>query len=475
MKAKTLFAATATVLAIAASSAFFYINQRPKILDYTSSDFIESTDIVQNPCQGFYNLYGFTLSDSDSTQALSLSKSLSSSDTNSLALVHINLKKFQNKDLSTEALSQLETILSSCESSRKYLILRFLYDWDGNATATEPDNISQILTHIAQIAPYVNNHKEIIYMIQGSFTGNYGEMHGSDYTDSSDISVLLEHMNKWIDPDIFLAVRTPAQWRNITGRDSSLSFEESFTGSLPSRLSLFNDGMLGSDTDLGTYGTSPISDQDQLDGKRPREEELRFQNTLCSFVPNGGECVSDNCWNDLESAVSHLSDMHVSYLNSAYDETVLNKWRNSSYHGEDLFYGINGYDYIASHLGFRYVVTDSFLNYESSGNPFTTLSVSLKNEGFSSSYRPFQTYLNLVSDSKKDTEISSFDIVFDARTFLSKEDTVLSADINPDELKRGTYSVYLAMEDNCGTKIHFANENEFSEKYGLLLGTLTIK
>ena len=48
---------------------------------------------------------------------------------------------------------------------------------------------------------------------------------------------------------------------------------------------------------------------------RDREEELAFQDVLCSSVPSGGEVIVDNPYNDLENAIADLKTMHVSYLN----------------------------------------------------------------------------------------------------------------------------------------------------------------
>ena len=98
--------------------------------------------------------------------------------------------------------------------------------------------------------------------------------------------------------------------------------------SLASRLGLYNDGMLGSANDTGTYGDKAAADLDtNYSDAWTREDELAFQNDLCLYVPNGGEVIIDNVYNDFDNAVKDLSQMHVSYLNSEYDSTVLNKWK----------------------------------------------------------------------------------------------------------------------------------------------------
>lgn len=84
--------------------------------------------------------------------------------------------------------------------------------------------------------------------------------------------------------------------------------------------------MLGTANDTGTYGDTPAS-ADAYRSAWVREDELDFQNRLCNFVPNGGEVILDNPFNDLAHALSDLSRMHVSYLNSEHDPAVLDKWK----------------------------------------------------------------------------------------------------------------------------------------------------
>ena len=100
--------------------------------------------------------------------------------------------------------------------------------------------------------------------------------------------------------------------------------------SLMGRLGLFNDGMLGSESDLGTYGDTARRDATSPSYKGTRKEELAFQNNLCRYVPNGGEVIFNNTLSDLETSVSALRTMHVSYLNADNDGRVMEKWRNTT-------------------------------------------------------------------------------------------------------------------------------------------------
>jgi hypothetical protein len=131
------------------------------------------------------------------------------------------------------------------------------------------------------------------------------------------------------------------------------------------RLGLFNDGLLGSVTDLGTFP------------EEEREETCRFQEQLCRYVPNGGEAVGEDACGELENAVAYFRRIRISYLNGVYDERVLSRWRNSTYQGE------NGYAYIGKHLGYRFVLTGAELTGRGKRK---LLSVTLENRGFAPIY-----------------------------------------------------------------------------------------
>ena len=128
---------------------------------------------------------------------------------------------------------------------------------------------------------------------------------------------------------------------------------------------LFNDGIMASESDLGTY--------------TDRSRELSYQDEVCLTVPNGGEVVSDTVYNDVENAMNTLQTMHVSYLNRMYDEKVLKKWKNQPY--EDT----TGYDYIGAHLGYRYEISGTAFSYKMFGQT-AKLTLSVKNTGFAPAY-----------------------------------------------------------------------------------------
>ena len=394
---------------------------------FTAEKFSESNEVLENPYQGYYHIIGYALNDTDEAIA-------SHADTysDSLVLLEINLKNYKNTTISEHALSQLEQIFKDWSNTDTQILLRFLYDWDGIAKATEPDSLSTILTHIDQVSEIVNRYSDSVYLMQGIFIGNWGEMHGSEFMDDTSVHTLINHLNESIDSSIYLSVRTPAHWRMITNLYDAPKKSPSYKGT--------------------------------------REDELKFQNTLCQYVPNGGEVVSDNSYNDLPSAVESLTTMHVSYLNADYDNTVLDKWKNTTWNQNDAFYGCDGYTYIQAHLGYRYLVTKCTVKTSGFLNPQLNLSIGLQNTGFGNALKEFHATLKFKNT--ETGEISSVPIDYDFRKLKSTQKKTLSVSLPRKSLKSGSYQVFLSITDAQSEKqISLANTQGMQEE-GLLLGRM---
>ncbi len=437
--------------------AFYRASYAPAVCTETASE-------LSNPYIGWYHMYGYVLG-SDTISYLPDPDFSSDTQESGLVLLEINLCRFSDQSLSSSALSQLDTILSAWKKNGNQIILRFLYDWDGKAKESEPQSIDQIFQHMDQTAEIVNRYTDCVFLMQGIFVGNCGEMNNSNYMSDENCAALTQHLADVIDPSIFLSVRTPVQRRRVLDSMEVPSEENAFDGSLSSRLGLYNDGMLGTANDTGTYGDTPAS-ADAYRSAWVREDELVFQNTLCNFVPNGGEVILDNPYNDLENAISDLTQMHVSYLNSAHDLAVLDKWKNSVYEDENsIFNGLTGYDYIGRHLGYRYVVRDTSLDRSS-------LTIQLENVGFSVGYRKMDLQLTLVSD---EGEIFSYPLSDDSRFWTPGNTVELSVSLPFRELEKGTYTVYFQMTDPSLQR-EIIPANSFSHSaYGYQIGSLELK
>lgn len=464
MKSKRTIFSTLLILCIFLATGGFLLTARIRFTEYRPGDCPESAAELSNPWNGWYRIYRYDLSDSNPEPFLEISRLAPGPG---LALLEFNLQNYADGPVSEDGLSRLDALLQAWDDAGKQLIVRFLYDWDGHALDREPESLDQILTHMSQTAEVLNAHTDCVYILQGAFIGSWGEMHGSRHASEENLITLMNHLDTVVSPDIYLAVRTPEQWRSVTGTDGPGGEETS----LSRRLGVFNDGMLGSVTDLNTYGEPDAGPG----GKRPREEELSFLNCLGREIPHGGEVVLDNPYNDLENAVRDLAEAHVSYLNGSYDEAVLNKWKRSVYHGDGPFHGMSGYDYISRHLGYRYVLTSSSFNRPNPRSGSSILSVTLVNTGFSRSYVPFD--VNLCLEHTGTGQTISLPVPADTCSWTPGTEVTFDIpfDVCDSSLGTGSYRVCLQILDPAsGHEVRLANDAPCGA-HGCTIGYLEIR
>ena len=443
-------------------------------LEWEGVNFEETSEYLENPDCGWYEIYGYELGD-DVNLGKTLQDHLQACDDSAqLVQIQVNLRQYRDRDISEIGLQELEDVLSAWENSHRRIILRFLYDWSGHGLESEPDDLQQVCNHMNQVASVVNAHKDAIYTLQGIFVGDVGEMHGSKFLDAMQMRVLMQTMNDAFDPNIYLAVRTPEHRRMILQESDVLDASNAYDGTLNSRLGLFNDGMMGSALDLGTYGDTELALDADYKGKGTRDEELEYQNKRCAYVPNGGEAVLSNPYNDCPAAYETLSQMHVSYLNRMHHDEVLNKWKNTPYQGaEEAYRNLSAYDYIGTHLGYRYVIRDAQVAITNVAHKEATVTLQIANVGFAPAYRKYDMQLVVTPQEQPSTEVVLLD--WDNRTFAAGEVTEVSTPLSLMDHAYDTYDVYLETKDPLtGASIQFANADKPTE-CGYYLGSFTLE
>ena len=400
----------------------------------------ETTDALDsNPDRGFYLIHGVVLTDDMDAQALA-EETLGGEEGHTLALLEINLCNYTGGDISDAGLQSLAALFDALRGREMRYIVRFLYDWNGENMQVEPTNISIVKRHMEQTAPIINANADLIYTLQGLFVGNWGEMNGTRYTDTESLRELAACLENATDDGVFLSVRMPMQWRRIRPDSDGLEDDER-------RLGLFNDGMLGSESDLGTYGTKARSEAEYTDMWR-REDELLFQELLCRGVPNGGEIVKGRDDISLSEYIEYLRTLHVSYLNEEYDRRVMDGWAEETVRG-GVWDGADGLSYIGAHLGYRFTAENPVLTYRYLRNA-VHVSVDLRNVGFAPACFALMPRIELYADGELRY---SFPLEGDAGSLWGGPHTgaaALSADIPLSEIEKGDYSVHLVLDSGRG-------------------------
>lgn len=445
----------------------------------------EITGALNRPDCGWYQLHAYYLRPGTALSAsdLYVNQTDDSGYTYRLSLVEFNLAGYRDRELDETALDNIRQVLERFSGTKLSVIVRFLYDWDGLGLEKEPDDIAIILQHMKQTGAILNEYEDIIYTTQGIFVGSWAEMHHSKYLSAEDMTKLLVCYASATSPSIYLAVRTPNHYRTILKEmeehPERYSQYDVSIENIKSRLGLFNDGMLGSASDTGTYQNPP--DSAARSAEELRADELAFQNKLCTNVPNGGEAVIDNPYNDWKNAINDLKAMHVSYLNQMYDEAVINKWKNSIYQEEGSIYNeMTAYDYITDHLGARFVLRKCDFSYTPYQKGPAKGSITLENTGFSNLYHPKRFTLTLTSQKTGET-ITLLDSDrekdnIDPCRWNSGESITLPFTLMPFELADGDYMLTARLtEPDSNNVISFANDGYVEALNGYRLGTITIE
>lgn len=434
-----------------------------------SATYTESSRELDNPNRGFYLIYGFVPSDGEEDFRAMVTERLAE-DTRTLAMIQINLRNYTKGPVSEQGLKDIEDIFQALAGFEKQYLVRFLYDWNGKNEETEPEDADLILTHMRQLEYIFREYEDIIFVHQGLFIGNWGEMNGTKHLVSmQQLALQLEAVTG---ENTYLSVRTPAQWRTITGL-YEITEEALGQSSLLSRLGLYNDGIMGNEGDYGTYGTKSKSEAG-FTGLWNRAEELAFQEELCRFVPNGGEVIMENSLNDFERAVENLSVMHVSYLNWDYDRNVLNKWKETTVTEEGCFCGMDGLTYMERRLGYRLLISETSMKYEFWPDELH-IRIVLKNAGFAPLYREAETKITIRSTATGEMWIYPVAVDWSSLPGGSGEQFLtLAGKISLAELEPGEYEVYFSVKDTAsGGLIEFANEQEPKE-WGYQLGEFRV-
>ena len=454
----------------------------------------ESLEQIKNPGRGWYRIYTYDL-------AQELPELYIACEEETLALLLIDIGAFKNERISESALVYLEKILEFFEKNEKKVILRPVYDTTGHGMEREPGTLQIVKEHMQQLGEVIERYAENILVVQGIMVGDWGEMHGSKFLSDKHLKELTKEYITAMNQSCYLAVRTPRQWKTAA---------ESMDTHMRNCLVLFNDGIFGSETDLGTYASSD-----------KRKQDLKWQYDSLGYGPVGGEAVADvrisgispgqdialdTMWDngnmsfaepvdlDKNSVMDALRKMHVTYLNSMHDQKLLDQWKAQTMKWNGSM--ISVYDYIGLHLGYRFIVRDATwtavektvpgggLRKHFMGKKEKILEVTVENSGFADLYEEVECIIyvktsdggsHICPETETESMIEITRPECDARTWKSGTTTkikipadILEPYIEPEQDIQNGIKIYLQLRrKRDGMNIRFANADADN---GVLLG-----
>ena len=278
-------------------------------------------------------------------------------------------------------------------------------------------------------------------------------MHTSDRTDAKSEKKII---GKWLEvlpKDLTVNVRKPSDFCAWSGVDlENIDKYTAKVGTDAYRIGMYNDGYLGSVTDLGTY--------------EDRDKEIKWLTTQTDHTLFGGELV---LWDDEEGGTP-LNNIaffekegfktHTSYLNKDWHDGVMDGFRSTTYNGGDSLYKgkTSEFDYLRNRMGYRFVVRDVRMTTELSADENFELETKIENIGFGNLFKNEQTSV-IIKGNGFEKEFSLWDLDADkgekasnyaaqnwksGTSLTDRKSNIMSAELDlPDDMPEGNYKVYI--------------------------------
>ncbi len=345
---------------------------------------------------------------------------------------------------------------------------------------------SLVEAHIAQLGEVITEYSDVIMAVETRMVGPWGEQHSTPMANDKYTYHFLT--NAWLDAtpdDVSVLLRRPSyflHWFNNEYNHSitesnitdTISYIEKY-GIRAKRVGIYNDGYLGSDSDLGTWnGNNRAEINAWLDYQA---EHTYYGGEFSGNIPS----ITDEYqkqFHQMENVEPESFLSHITYVNGHGDYGPMKLWKSQTYTGSDEVYSgkVNEYHYYENHLGYRYVLR-SFSYKEN--NASIDLKFHIENVGFGNLVKEKVAEIIL----KNEEKVLVFATDIDMRMLKSQEMKEYHVKIFPEEkdaFSIGDYEVFFRIRqelkgDGEMRSIQLANENIYdAELESNHLGNITI-
>ncbi len=416
---------------------------------YTPTD-----EIFANPERGLYSGGSY---DSEAGRALSQGV-LKSARTagRTLYMLEFWLKPFFESDISEGYLNLIRQSLEAYRGTGVKCILRFGYS-DNIKDLSHPENDApfdaseeQVLRHIAQLKPVLQEYSDVIYVLQAGFIGCWGEWYYTTNFNGADMQARKHVVDALLDAlpgDKQIELRTPAYKMKLYGYAlaDTINRAEAHLPTTKARLGGHNDCFLAGANDQGTFQGSA---------------DRQYWSAETNYTIMGGETCAMSKYCECDNALKVMAAQHYSYLNMSYNHSVLNYWARN-----------DCYDEIKARLGYRLALTNAYFTKKpSSGSPMR-VALHIDNKGFASVMNPRDA--ELVLTDKLGRDVASWPLESDPRYWMAGTTTVVDQTIDLPSGLSGTYTLWLNLpdpssyyQDNPLYSIRLANDGIWDEETG---------
>jgi hypothetical protein len=331
------------------------------------------------------------------------------------------LRDFKSSPISSTVLSQLSTQLDNVRAAGFKVILRFAY----TDTDTNDAPLSVVSNHLDQMASILQKNSDIITTVQAGIIGQWGEMQASanfggpsTSTDWANRKAVIDKLLSVLPANRMVSVRTP-QFKSNPYGSTPLSQSEAYTGTSRARVGFFDDCLISSPNDWGTFTSAA---------------DLPFLQNDSKYVTTSGETCALATDNDCSNALSSLASRHWTHLHEGYNSNVITKWDSQGC-----------LPTIRQKLGYRFQLDSAMLPSVAKVGGAIALSFNIENVGFAAPYNP--RGFELVLKNSSTGAIYHVALKTDPRVWQPGAVTVNESVTLPASIPAGTYSMWLNLPD----------------------------
>ena len=298
-----------------------------------------------------------------------------------------------SQDLTEDALNVLQQTFDNIRDFGGHV--RVCYDpWYNGRSNVTPAH-EWVLKHVKQLAPVLSKNTDVIVALEMGMHGAYGEMHSDTSITYDRVAEAVNLMLRNTPPELKILTRTGNYSAKVLGFDNwVVDFHidgEKFAeiakakGDTMYRVGMFNDGYLGTQYDYGTWGA---------DCKTSicREEGVAWLEKYGINTPYGGEALTTASGYEVINTPEFLAyegfRTHTSYLNIQWNNNLIDSWKKTTFKQKDFDYdparvdSLSGFKYINDHLGYRFVLRESWLSDTVGNDGILRAKLRIQNMGF---------------------------------------------------------------------------------------------
>ena len=423
-------------------------------------EFTESDEVFPNPERGFYST-----TESHSATASPLNKAkidVARKQSRTLHLLEYYLTDYVETDIADDYLALIRKNFEALRENGAKCLIRFAYS-NGHEAKDRPFDATeeQVLRHVAQVKPLLQEFADVIFVMQAGFVGSWGEWYYTDHFNQDPHTEaqyaprkhLLEALLDALPARRQIEVRTPAFKMKIFGFtiEDTLTVAEAHQNTIKARIAGHNDCFLKSGDDSGTFKGAT--------DKSYWKAETRY------LIMGGESCGTSNYCHcedtNVPGAITTLQDYHFTYLNIGYHPQVLSMWRKE-----------NCFDQVEKRLGYRFVLREGYFTPSPAAGADYRVALKIENVGFAAAMNPRDVELVLSDSTGK--VIQTYKVDSDPRYWFENSTVTLDQTIKLPAGLSGEYTLSLSLPDPEATlrsnprfSIRLANDGIWDDESGL--------